>query len=120
MFKKCSGCSGTWRSGAEFLSDPAVTLVGYQVNFGALELGALLFNHVVAGCGSTISLEAGRFRDLYNGPVFEERLTGSSPCPGYCLRQGDLDPCPARCECAYVRDILQIVKQWPKRMAGVA
>jgi hypothetical protein len=31
-----------------------------------------------------------------------------------CLREGALDPCPLKCECRYVRDVLQVVRHWPK------
>jgi hypothetical protein len=47
--------------------------------------------------------------------MVEERKTGTEECPGYCLHQDELQPCPARCECAYVREIIQIIRNWPKR-----
>ena len=54
------------------------------------------------------------FQDLYSGEIFVERATGSAQCPGHCLHQDNLLPCPARCECAYVREVMQIIRQWPK------
>jgi hypothetical protein len=87
-------------------------LVGYQVNYGQLELGFFLFNHL--DCGSTISIRAGAFRDLYDGPVFSTRLVGTDECLGYCSREDELEACPSECEGAYVREILQVVAQWPK------
>jgi hypothetical protein len=53
-------------------------------------------------------------RDLYDGPVFEQRKTGTEQCPEYCLRKEELASCPAKCECAYVREIIQLVAKWPK------
>ena len=88
-------------------------MIGYQVNFDQLDLGFFLFNHLK--CGTTLGISAGSFKDLYNGPVFSERLTGTEKCREYCLHEYQLDPCPATCECAYVREILQIVRKWPKK-----
>jgi len=111
MFKVCPKCATRWPHRADFLSDPGLQLVGYQANFKALEAGILLFNHT---CRTTLALMAEDFKDLYSGPVFVERATGSAECGGHCLHKDDLGPCPARCECAYVRHILQLIKTWPK------
>lgn len=110
-FKSCS-CGHGWPSRDTFLADPATQLIGYQVHFRELRLGLLLFNHL--RCKSTIGIPAEDFRDLYDGPVFAERLTGTDDCPEYCLRVDYLERCPSQCECAYVREILQIVRRWPK------
>ncbi len=112
VFKKCTCCAFSWRSREEFLQDTSLELIGYQVNFEDLKLGYFLFNHLT--CQSTIAIAAENFRDLYSGPVFADRLTGSESCPGYCLHDDVLQPCAAQCECAYVREILQIVRNWPK------
>jgi len=111
-FKKCSVCGFAWPSREDFLSDSAVEIIGYQVNFDHLTLGLFLFNH---SCNNTLAIQAGVFRNLYKGPIFEERATGSEQCPGYCLLQNELRPCPAQCECAYVRQIVQIIINWPKK-----
>ena len=60
-------------------------------------------------------IPAGNFKDLYDGPVFKDRLLSTEQCPEYCLHEDQLDPCPAKCECAYVREILQTVQRWPKK-----
>ena len=111
-FKKCTCCGSLWFTREEFLSENQLELVGYQVNFANLELGYLLFNHLT--CQSTIAVPAGRFKDLYNGPVFSERKTATENCPGYCADRDAMGPCEQQCECAYVREIIQIVKKWPK------
>ncbi len=72
IFKTCSCGHAPWHSRDEFLEDVNIDLVGYQVNFGKLELGFFLFNHLT--CQSTMSIPAGLFRDLYKGPVFSECL----------------------------------------------
>jgi hypothetical protein len=112
VFKKCTCCNHPWFSRDEFLEDRKLHLVGYQVNFGELELGYFLFNHLT--CLSTIAVPAGMFRDLYDGPVFSERKTDTENCPGYCGDRDILDPCDQECECAYVREIIQVVQNWPK------
>lgn len=112
-FKRCT-CGHAWAAREDFLGDPDIALVEYQVDFEALHLGLLLFNH---RCRTTLAMDAGQFRDLYNGPVFAKKATGSADCPGYCGNKDSLDRCPAECECAYVREILQIVRTWPKRPA---
>ncbi len=106
-FNVCPNCSFIWQNRDQFLGDPGVEIIGYQVQFENLTAGLFLFNH---SCKTTFSLEVGVFRDLYSGPVFEERATGSDTCPGHCLHQNTLDPCPAACECAFVREIITLLK----------
>ncbi len=112
-FKRCS-CGTVWMTRQVFLDDSDVTLVGYQVDFEALHLGMILFNH---RCRTTMSMDAGLFRDLHSGPVFTKRATGSESCPGHCVHRDNLERCPVECECAYIREILQIIRAWPKRRA---
>ena len=110
-FKQCAVCGGEWISRTQFLSDPKITVIGYQANLDALLLGPLLFNHI---CGATLAINAEEFRDLYHGPIYGDRLTGSDECPGYCFDHTELARCPARCACAYIREIINIVRGWPK------
>jgi hypothetical protein len=110
-FKRCSVCGLLWPSRAGLLSDADIQITGYQVHFEQLLTGFFLFTH---SCGNTLAFEASHFEDLYDGPVFAESLPGTDDCPGYCLYANELLPCPAECECAYVREIIQIVRNWPK------
>jgi hypothetical protein len=91
-----------------------ITILGYQVNFEKLDLGFLLFNHNASECRTTMAIEAGAFRDLYEGPTYATPLTNTDTCPGYCLHQEELRLCPEKCECAYVREIIQLIKKWDK------
>jgi len=111
VFKKCPNCGYEWHNLENLLSDPETEIIGYQVNFLRLEAGYFLFNH---SCKGTFSIQASQFKDLYDGPIFIKRETGSDKCPEYCLHRNELRPCPVHCECAYVREILQIIKNWPK------
>jgi hypothetical protein len=112
-FKRCSVCRHVWETRELFLNDAGLELIGYQVSFAKLTSGLFLFNHVCKG--ATLAIPAREFRDLYSGPVFKERATQGPGCPGYCLHRDDLRPCPAQCECAYVREIIQVLRNWPKR-----
>jgi hypothetical protein len=110
-FKKCPMCGVSWPTREEFLQEAALELIGYQVCFEDLKQGLFLFNHA---CKGTLALPAGRFWDLYKGLIYSEHATGSAQCPEYCLHKEELAACPAQCECAFVREILQIIKNWPK------
>lgn len=110
-FKSCFNCVTHWSSRDEFLHDWKINLVGYQVHFEELTSGIFLFNH---SCGSTLGLPVSKFMDLYQGEIFSERATGTVECSEYCLYRSNLEPCPVKCECAYIREIIQIIKAVPK------
>ncbi len=116
MFKICKKCGQEWKTRKQFLSDSDICLIGYQSHFDELELGILLFNHA---CKTTLSIYAKFFKDLYDGEIFPQRKTGTDECPGFCLKKSNLSPCPQKCECAYIRDILQIIKHWSKQSDSI-
>ena len=111
-FKICPACGTIWQTRDDFLKDRDVTIKGYQVNFNHLEMGLFFFDH--EKCRTTAALKASQFTDLYSGPIFQENMAGSDECPEYCLKESNLQPCPNSCECAYVRNVLQIIENWPK------
>lgn len=115
VFKQCSGCGTTWEDRTDFLGDPSVSLIKYTVNFEDLVLGLFQFQHA---CGTEHSLQAEKFMDLYDGPAFQQRKTGTKDCPGYCLHQYELGACPLKCECASVREVMRIIQQWPRRKSS--
>lgn len=108
-FRTCSNCQFVWGTREEFLRDPEIQMIGYQVNFQDLRAGLFLFNHC---CKSTLALEVEKFTDLYTGPIFTESHSGSAECLGYCRSRAELRHCPVQCECAFVRDIMQIIKTY--------
>jgi hypothetical protein len=117
-FKTCTLCGKKWGSREDFIGDPEVQLVGYQAHFEALTEGFFLFNHMRPGCGSTIAIVVKSFVDLYHGPVFETQFRGGPSCPGYCLHTRAVNPCPQKCECSFVREVIGAIRAWPKRPAA--
>jgi len=103
-----------WPTVSSFLSDPDVKSVGYQVDFVELESGFFLFNHLLDSCGTTLAVDVSALSHLYAGEVFTDRITNGPDCVGYCLNRANLSPCPAKCECAFVRDVLATIQAWPK------
>jgi hypothetical protein len=106
-FAKCKKCNTLWKNRNDFITDTEVEIFAYQVHFENLKEGLFLFNH---SCGDTIALKAAEFSDLYTGKVFDKSQAGTENCGEHCMHANDLDPCPAACECAYVREIIQIIK----------
>lgn len=113
-FKTCPMCSMTWGTRNDFLNDRTLELNGYQADFEALEYGLFLFTHHVDGCFTTMAVQVKEFLSLYEGQRFEQRKTGTEECPGYCLQIHRLERCGAGCECAFVREIIQIIKHHPQ------
>ena len=112
IFKKCNYCQEEWISRDDFLADAEIKAVGYQVNFEHLEAGFFLFSH---RCRTTLTIRAEFFTDLYNGEMFEDRIVGSENCLGYCKDRENLGVCPNKCECAYIRAVLDAVNKWEKK-----
>lgn len=112
VFKQCSNCHKSWDTRDEFLSDSSVKLFGYQASPEKLEAGLFHFYH---SCNNTILIYAEVFTHLYDGLIFTDNLSGTDKCAEYCLHKYELGPCPNKCECAYVREILQTLRGWPKK-----
>lgn len=108
MFKQCNTCKKIWNSRDEFLNDPDISLIGYQVHFKSLEKGLFLFNHN-GECRTTLAIEAINFFDMFSGERYDECRAKLPGCPGYCLQVRNLDRCDQFCECAFIREILYII-----------
>lgn len=120
ILKKCPCCSHTWTSREEFLADPNLKLIGYQVNFKNLEGGLFLFTHTLEKCNSTMAIKMGVFRDLYSGGSYKENKALSEGCPRHCLKEKQLDRCDALCECAFARELLPIIREMQKQAKALA
>ena len=102
-------CNHIWHNRKQFLSDKKIVITGYMANPTDLELGIFTFNHLV--CQGTLSIRAGYFLDLYEQEIYNKSQYGSPVCLGKCQAPDNLDSCPVECECAYVRQVIQIIKQ---------
>jgi len=111
VFMTCTKCGHKWNDRRSFLSDPAIDVIGYQADFRELTEGLFIFHHT---CGATIKIKAQFFIDLYSGPIFQEKLTHREECFGYCFVRVNMEPCANKCECSYVRETLQVIRNWQK------
>lgn len=103
-------CSTQWKTRDDFLGDSTLFINGYGADFERLEWGLFYFTHAVEGCYSTMAIFAEQFLDLYAGDRFNERRTAEEDCPRYCLDEKQLNRCDAFCECAFNREVIQIIK----------
>jgi len=116
-FKICPTCKKKWETLGEFRDDPELELAGYQVAFEDLEGGLFYFNHHHKNCETTLAIPVGKFTVLTPLPIVTRRATKRALCPDTCVRQGAFEPCPVACECNWVREILQTIKNWKKSPA---
>lgn len=94
-------------------------MAGYQAHFEDLTGGLFIFTHMHEGCGTSLGIPVVDFMPLSENPILSTRgVQPSSDCPGLCMREGCLDPCPRKCECNWVREILLKIKNWPKPTAA--
>ena len=111
-FKKCGNCQTMWVHYSDFLSDPSLTLRGYQVPDEGSGAGMFLFDH---SCKTSLSIPVREFNQLYAGPVLKEKAISTDACPEHCPQLHIAGKCHGTCQFAYVRKILQIIKSWPKK-----
>jgi len=113
--KACPSCSTEWRTRNEFIDDQLLKIIGYAADFRKLENSLFYFTHKKDGCSTTMGIQAMSFLDLYSGIKSSERKTGTEGCPGYCLEKEQLNRCAAFCECAFNREIIQVIKDRPNK-----
>lgn len=113
-FKTCPNCKHVWLTLESFLNDPALELAGYQVHFDNLEGGLFLFSHNTPECYTTLAIQVTQFKCLTDMPIVAKRTQQPDKCSKTCVRKGELGDCPVKCECNWVRDILQKIKDWEK------
>ncbi len=114
-FKTCPLCQTKWETRDDFLDDASLEIIGYVANFKKLELGLFYFTHKKEGCFTTLTIKAKEFISMYKGKRYEERKNRKEECPSYCLDKDSLDRCDAFCECAFNREVIQLIK---KRQQG--
>lgn len=117
MFKQCSLCNHQWKNREDFLTDPDLEIVGYQACFDEAKDGLFLFNH---HCETTLAMKVYEFDDLHQGVRYETAAKDTPDCSGFCLHKNELRSCPVQCKYAYVRDIIQTIRKWPKNEGYVS
>lgn len=115
-FKTCTKCGHEWKARKEFLSDPAVTLIGFQADFEDFKKGFYLFNHILEDfdCNTSIAVRITNFLDLYDGPLFNDLKFGSKECSGYCAKVDELKRCTVNCRNAVAREIMLEILNYNK------
>jgi hypothetical protein len=108
-FRTCKQCGKEWPDREDFFADPGLVLSGCQVDVEAPPVSAFLFDHKVAGCGTTLAVPVRAFDDLWDGPRHKVKWGLSAKCAGKCHDPHNLEDCSNECAAAYVRHILQIV-----------
>jgi hypothetical protein len=108
-FKICSKCAYTWRVRDDFLGNPSICLVGFQVSSEETESGFYLFNHILEGnqCNTTLAVEVEVFLSMYKGTMFTDIKFESPLSEAHCTRVEDLSQCPVECKNAVAREIMQ-------------
>lgn len=109
VFRTCPKCGTTWATRSSFLADKLVKLNGYQASLSSLEKGLLLFTHLADNCHSTMGVYVTDFDDMFTGTRYTENKALTTECPRYCVDEKRLDRCDAKCECAFVREILSAI-----------
>jgi len=109
-FKICPSCKTVWPTMEDYLSDPELNVVGYQVAFDDLLGGLFIFNHFHNDCGTSMAIPVKKFVSLSELPILNKRIECPEKCPGLCMHADELGPCPVKCECTWVREVLQTIK----------
>jgi hypothetical protein len=110
-FKICPCCGESWPTREAFIRDQGLSFTMYEADFEKLEEGLFYFLHVPEHCRTTMVIPAKLFLDLYQGPRYPERKALSEECPRYCLDRDQLARCHVMCECACVREVIQIIRE---------
>ena len=111
-FKTCTLCETRWASRNAMMADPDVALLGYQAFSKDPVEGMLLFNHLT--CRTTLAVKVRSFQDLRQDGGQTRTLAGTDACSGHCASTTNLETCTRPCRGAWVRQVLQTVKTWPK------
>lgn len=111
-FKTCPKCGVVWQTLKDFLVDPALEQTGYQVNFTDLRGGLFYFTHTAEGCETTMAVPVEQFTSLSDRTFLANCQTEEQEgCSNHCIRKEDLSLCPVECECVWVREVMQIIKE---------
>lgn len=107
-FKQCPKCNQSWSSRESFLKDESTEFLGYQAFVEDGVLGMFLFNH--ASCETTLALSAADFVDLKPVELYQAPENQHGEPSPHCLSSLPGRPCPEKCECNFVREVIHVIK----------
>ena len=108
-FKSCTKCDTIWEDVQSFIEDPNLKLNGYLPDFDQPGNGLIIVTHKIPDCGSSFSLRASLFRELYKGPDYKEHMTAQPGCEGKCFIYDDYSKCSNHCDMRWVRDVMLLI-----------
>lgn len=110
-FKTCSKCRAAWQGPLELVADQSLVVTGYQPDFEDPASGLILLLHNRDGCRTTLAVKAGDLRAFYRDDRPTLLMAGSDDCPRYCLSSEELATCRNPCSMAWVRQVIQHLRQ---------
>ena len=110
-FKTCSKCGKIWNSISDYILDKTLVINGYQANFVQPENGLILATHHEYDCDSTLSVYAQSIRHLSASETYQTLNKGKDTCKMLCVDQGNLEYCGAECSMAWVREVIQYMRE---------
>jgi hypothetical protein len=122
VIKQCTTCSTQWLTLQQLVEDRNLKIEGYQACFGDADAGLIILTHKTRTCGTTLVLPARVFRPLIAGCLPEAHMTLSTPCPRRCSRPRDFEACQVKCDMAWVREVLGLLRrhEWPEHLRRAA
>lgn len=110
MFKECPLCGHQWSQLRDFVEDRNLLLNGYQPSFSVPDEGFLLFTHITADCGTTLSIGVVDLKPLYRGVHHEECMQDHIACPNNCFDPVNFVRCDQPCSLAWIREVMQVFR----------
>ena len=109
-FRMCGACKHAWPTWHSFVLDPAVRLLGLQVQITNPDFNVLIFEHC---CGSSVSILTPRLRHLLPEPELAKPpalLMGTEQCRGHCRSLEDYEACDRPCSNARDRTLILLIQ----------
>jgi hypothetical protein len=116
--QNCGSCGRMWYRWPDFILDPEIRLLGFQMITELPDSNLLVFEH---RCGSSVSVMAKRLRHLLTDGGAGAGLTslaGTTSCRKHCLSLTDFEHCDSPCVNARDRRLVQMVLEMKRAHGG--